>query len=328
MNKSMMPDEPMARTLLKEIGIDTRKGHIVPVTGGTVNHAYRIERGDDDPLIMRIAPTDAEAEAGPAWMTSHGLRREQNALRFYESIDHLLPKTIHFDDSRSLIDRDWVVQTWIPGQTWIDARPNLTLEQELDLWRNLGRLARQLHSVVGEEFGPPEVGMGHTTWSEMIRWDVTRFLVDSRRYELDTEIFQDLCALVDNAVSVLDQVKEPRLVHSDLGLHHVFLSTTADGRYQISGIIDMEFARFADPYSETVFVEQQLMPSDDGRDVALCEGYECEPPTHDSQLRMQIYELVAMGWTVMDLMRREQSEQVPKVLDAMQATLGHAQSMG
>lgn len=327
MNNTMMPDQTMARSLLRSVGLDVDENHIVPITGGTINHAFRIERGKDGPLILRISPSDVEAADGPGWMTSHGLRREQATIRLYEEIDHLLPRTVHFDDSRALIDRDWVLQTSITGKMWLEVRPGLTLEQEMGLWRDLGGIVRRMHSVVGKEFGPPAVGVGHATWSELVRWDVTGFLVDARRFELDITPFEELVALVDTAVPVLDQVEEPRLVHSDLDLRHVFLTRGSEGTFQVSGIIDMEFARFADPYSESVFVEQRLMPTDDGRDVALCEGYDCAALTNDSRLRMSIYELIATGWTVTDLMRRGQSGQVPKILDSMRSILDEARGM-
>lgn len=327
MNTTMMPDQSTVRALLRHIGMEVPDRHITPVSGGTINIAYRIDQGHNGPFIIRLSPTDAEAEAGPGWMTSHGLRREQTTMGLLSGISHLLPRTVHFDESREHIDRDWVLQTWVRGEPWQDVRPSLSSDEDLDLWRQLGQVIRQIHDVTGREFGPPEAGLGYATLSDLIRWDVTGFSVDALRFGIDAGPFDRLQSLVDDAAPVLNEIEEPRLIHSDLNQRHVFIGRSADGRREIAGLIDLEFARFADPYSESVFVDAVLLPRNDGSDVALCEGYDCAPPTHEDELRRHIYTLVALGWTVMDLVRQDQSQQVPPLLDQIESTISQARNM-
>lgn len=327
MNITMMPDQSTVRALLRHVDMDVPEKRITPVLGGTINTAFRVDHGDDGPLILRLAPTDGEADAGPSWMSSHGLRREQATLLLLANLTPLLPRTVHFDDSREYIDRDWVLQTVVPGHQWQDARPALTDADERGLWRELGGITRQIHATLGEEFGPPVAGLGCATWSDLVRWDVTGFSVDAHRYDLEQEPFEHLQGLVDDAAPVLNQVTEPRLVHSDLNQRHVFIAPGSDGHQHITGLIDFEFARFADPYSESVFIDEALLPSNDGRDVALCEGYECEKPTHDDVLRQHIYILIAIGWTITDLVRRDQPKQVPALLERMRVLTREARDV-
>lgn len=313
----MMPDQSTIRALLREIGMDVPEDRITQVKGGTVNLAFRIEQGSDGPLIMRLSPTNAEAEAGPSWLTSHGLRREQTTLALLDDLASLLPRTVYFDESREHIDRDWVLQTWVPGAQWQEARPLLDEAEEMGLWRELGTIVRRMHAIVGQEFGPPEAGLGYATWSDLLRWDAAGLAVDAQRYGIETEVFEGLQAAIDRGADLLNRITEPRLIHSDLNPRHVFVAPDDDGVHRITGMIDFEFARFADARSESVFIEPALMPSHDGRDVALCEGYRCEPPDHDDQVRERIYTLVAMGWTVTDLARRDQPGLVPDMLTRM-----------
>ena len=327
MSRTMTPDRSTARALLRQIGMDVPEKRIKPVSGGTINTTFRIDDGGDGPLILRIAPADVEVDAGPSWLTSHGLQREQAAIALLSNIAHLLPRTVYFDDSREYIDRDWVLQTSVHGQQWQEARPTLTDGDERELWRELGRVTRQIHANMGEEFGPPMPGLGYATWSDLIRWDAAGFSVDAHRYGLEQAPFEQLQELVDDAASVLNQITEPRLVHSDLNERHIFIGPGSGGHRQITGLIDFEFTRFADPYSESVFVDEALLPSSDGRDVALCEGYECEKPTDDDVLRRHIYILIAMGWRVMDLVRRDQPKQVPALLLRMQAMIHEAREV-
>jgi aminoglycoside phosphotransferase (APT) family kinase protein len=328
MNTTMMPDQSTARDLLRHIGMEVPEDRIRQVAGGTVNTAFRINQGSDGPLVLRISPSDAEAEAGPSWLTSHGLRREQTTIGLLSEISNLLPRTVFFDESREFIDRDWVLQTWLPGEAWMEARPRLSESEDLELWRELGRITRKMHAIVDEEFGPPEAGLGYTTWSDLIRWDVSGFVVDAQRYGIDHEPFDRLQSLVDRMVPVLNQITEARLIHSDLNQRHIFIARDNDGQPRITGLIDFEFARFADPYSESVFVDEALLPSNDGRDVALCEGYGCDRPTHDDLLRKQIYTMIAIGWTVMDMARKSQTKQVPAMISRLETLLRDAESMG
>lgn len=300
---------------------------IVPIVGGTVNLAFRIEQGGDDPLIMRLAPSDAEAAAGPSWLTSHGLRREQTTIRLLKHMEPILPRTLYFDDSRQWIDRDWVLQTWVEGDIWQEVRSNLTDAEDMQLWRDLGSLTRSIHATISEEFGPPEAGLGYATWADLVRWDVTGFSVDARRFDIDYDQFDRLTTIVDRAVPILNRVTEARLVHSDLSQRHVFIARDQDGRARITGVIDFEFARFADPYSESVFIDEALLPSNDGRDVALCEGYRCDRPTHDGHVRRNIYTAIGMGWLVTNMVRRSRPKQIPSMLTRLKSVLDYTEDL-
>lgn len=323
----MMPDRATVRALLKGIGMEVPEDRIREIPGGTINLAFRIDQGGDGPLVVRISPTDAEAAAGPSWLTSHGLRREQTTIGLLDDLVHMLPRTVHFDESREHIDRDWVVQTWVRGATWRDARPSLTEEQDLDLWRQLGEIARRMHAVVREDFGPPEEGLGYETWSDLLRWDAAGFAVDASRFGIDVRPFEALQEVIDRAVPVLNRVEEACLVHSDLNERHVFISTGTDDEPRITGLIDLEFARFADRWSESVFIEHSLLPRRDAWRVSLCEGYECDKPTHDDILRWKIYTLIAMGWEATDLARKNQVNNLPALISRMEGLIAETRDM-
>jgi aminoglycoside phosphotransferase (APT) family kinase protein len=322
-----MVDETLVRSLVARAGIPERDLSLTPIPGGTVNQAYRIDPGDDMPLVLRIAPTDAEATEGPSWLTSHGLRREQEVIRLLDAMSELLPETVWFDESRELIDRDWVIQTMMPGVPWPEVRASLDDREHRSLWRELGEVTRRIHTVRGNEFGPPESGFGTATWTDLLRWDATGLSVDARRYGIDPAPMEALTALIDRSAPVLAHIHEPRLIHSDLGRHHVFVSPGEDGQHHITGLIDFEFGRFADPLSESIFVQQTLGSAVDDDTAAFCEGYDCPPFEHEDTLRHHIYHLVSLGWSVMDLIRRDQRDQVPAILAAMDAAQQQANGM-
>lgn len=323
MSSPMMPDARTARALLHEIGLVVAEEHIHLVQSGSINTTFRVDQGKEAPLYLRIAPSDAEVDAGPDWITAHGLRQEQTAIGMLEPIQHLLPRTVHADWSRTLIDRDWVVQTQVRGTPWTEMEDELREDEQLALWRQLGEILRRMHGVRGEAFGPPVEGLGHECWSDLIRWDVTGLLVDAQRFGIDPDPFRRLVDLVNHSVHLLDEITEPRLIHSDLHRHHVFVRRRVDGDVEISGLIDLEFARFADTGAESIFVDHELDGGDSAGFAAFCEGYGCHHPSHDERARLAIYALTSLGWAATDLHRTGERHRIDEALQAMAERLDH-----
>lgn len=318
MTDIIMPDSDTARLLLQSIGWDGVQIQSVP--GGTVNTTFLVTEGRKQ-WYLRIAPTEAEAAAGPTWFTSRNLQRELRAIGIWSKHQHLLPQTVHSDFTRSLFPADWVIQKALIGDSWEAQRARFTPEETKSLWAQLGALNAELHAYVGTEFGPPEQGIGTSRWSEFVRWDAAGLLMDARRYQLPLTPFTTLCGLVDRHVHELDEVTQPRLIHSDLGLRHVMVQRNERDEPRITGLIDMEYARFADAYSESVFVHQALKPQRDPMFDAFLEAYGAVRPDRSYRLRSLIYQLIAMAWWATDAMRRNRPTEAREVLDAMHSRL-------
>ena len=309
----MMPEIERARALLNDIGWNDVT--IETVSGGTVNRTFHLMRGNES-WYLRIGPTDGEAAVGPHWLVSTGLRREQLAMAHWANHRRYFAETIHTDFSRSQIGSDWVIQKAMPGEPWESIRSRLTYQQSASLWQQLGRLVAELHRYIGQEFGGLEVGHGFSRWSELCRWDATGLLTDARKYNLPGEPFDGLCELVDRSTRELDEITKPRLIHSDLSPRHVMVEFV-DGEPVISGILDLEFARFADAYSESLFVTEALKTQSDPVFANFEEAYGAERADRDFRLRCLIYQIVALGWFATDAMRRDRPKLAREAVDAM-----------
>lgn len=314
MTDPMMPDIDRARALLNGIGWDDVSINSVP--GGSINNTFKLTDGSSN-WYLRIGPTDVDVEAGPSWFTGKGLQREQRAISLWFEHTHLFPKTVHTDFSRSQIAADWVIQEEIPGDPWEAIRARLSQNQARSLWQSFGSIVSGLHAYTSPEFGPPDPGIGYSSWSELCRWDATGLLTDAHKFGLPTDPFTRLCELVDRYTFELDEVEIPRLIHSDLGLRHVMVDFDEDNEPFITGLIDMEFARFADPYSESIFVAQALQPQQDPMFDFFLEAYGAERQDRDFRIRSLIYQLVAMAWWVTDAMRRHRPTEAQEILDKL-----------
>jgi Ser/Thr protein kinase RdoA (MazF antagonist) len=264
---------------------------------GTVNQTVRIELEDRREVIMRVAPGPAEAAAGPSWMTANGLRRERAAVALLDAIRHLLPVTVASDFSRGAMGRDWAIQAIVPGVPLSGIEASLADPDRRDLWRQLGEVTSRIHAVRGSWFGPPADGPRFLTWTALIRDDIAGFQRDAERWQLDSSAFDSLATLVDSARDELDAVP-PVLIHSDLSLDHVFVVEGEDG-WRISGLIDLEFARFADPLSEGLLLDRMQRPDEDTE--AFFDGYGGRPAA--SPARIEIATRLIAAWAETDRAR-------------------------
>ena len=303
-------------------GANLRAAHTLG--GGSINDVISLTFDHGQTAILRIAPSADQAATGPSWLTSFGLRREQAIFDKLPHLAHLLPETIHADFSRTLLDRDWVIQRFVRGVAWSDLAATMTATQHANAWHQTGSLARSIHDVRGDAFGLPndgEAGMRSSRWSDVLLHDAAGFIADASRFGIDPVPFDRLHASITHHAQVLDAVTIPGLIHSDLDPRHIFREPDGNRGYRISGLIDLEFGRFADPLSESLIVMFALDPPAPAFADAFWQGYGSFPVAPDSNVRSLIYQGIALGWMLTDLARVERRSEFAEVISAMNARL-------
>ena len=293
----------------------------VPVGGGTVNEVWRLGIAGEPDAILRVAPSPEAAASGPSWLTADGLRREGAAIALLPHLAPILPRSIRFDGSREIVDRVWVVQSIVPGRPWSEVDAALDDEGRIGLWRQLGAICRAIHAVIGPAFGLAQ-SPGVATWADLLQDDACGLLNDAVRFGIDREPFARLLAAVVADREVLNRVTVPSLIHSDLGPRHCFVEPDADDVWRIVGLIDLEFARFADPLSESVIVAFGLVPPDQRFRDAFWEGYGAFGSLPGAERRAMLYAAIALGWVATDLGRLGDGDQVEPILAQMADALG------
>lgn len=306
----------LVRALLAALSLNAPDDAIVPTPGGTVNQVARIRRTPGPDLFLRIGPSNDEVAAGPSWLTATGLQREQAAFARIPALAPLLPRTIHTDWSRSLIDADWVLQEAVPGVCWADHAPHFPPDHRQALWRQLGEITRRLHTTIGPAFGPPQPDQQLPRWSDLLQRDALGFRHDADRFRLDSAPFDALLAAIDHHRLAIDVVTRPALIHSDLDPRHVFIDPTSTPP-RITGIIDWEFARFADPWSESTLVSHwlRMLPYAAGQPFLATYG-PC-PTDPAFAIRMNLYGATAFGWWVTDMARLGKPDRAASALASL-----------
>lgn len=264
---------------------------------GQINDTRLLEWSDGARRFLRVAPSDATADAGPSWFTAYGLRREAAVVAAARDLAAYLPVTTAYDFDRTVIDRDWVIQEVMPGVPLSEADRLFDPDVREDVWEQIGAFTRRLHDVRGPQFGPPTCGPGFERWSDLLAWDVSGLLDDARAFGYDATLFERLANVVSAHRGLLDEVRTPALIHSDLCRPHIFVESV-DGRWRLVGTIDLEFGRFADPLSEHLITGFEWDNAPREMRAAFMRTYLPGGETEGNRRRIAIYVALSLAWFV------------------------------
>lgn len=324
-------DSDLRRVVTAAYGSSDILDLATPLGGGSINTSYVLRMRNGSPVILRVAPSDATAAAGPGWLTPWGLRREAAVIALAPDLHELLPVTIAHDFERAVIDRDWVIQRVMPGVSLSAIDATLAADERDQLWVELGTITRRLHSVRGDRFGPPVCGERLDRWSDLLAQDAEGLVEDALRFALPALPFERLLHLIERLAPVLDESLTPHLVHSDLARSHVFVDRTDGAPYRITGIIDLEFGRFADPRMERLITSFRWGNAPAEMAPAFFRGYGRTFESLEDRARLQVYVALALGWSATILAWHETRDALPGVLSQLDdalTTLEHSMSQG
>ncbi|HEX5540773.1 MAG TPA: aminoglycoside phosphotransferase family protein [Micromonospora sp.] len=234
-----VPAEMIAAMCRRAFGAATTVIRATKIGVGTWNDTYRVEIADRGPVILRVAPSPERDER-------EAMRNEYAAAPYFAALGPLVPRTLYADFTHQLIGRDYMLQEPLPGVPAADrlnAYPDLT-----PYFRQLGTITRTIHNVRGVRFGPVAAAT-FATWSEALA-DQFQTLADAYdRAGLDAGEVRRIRAAVDTHRAVLDEVREPRLLHGDLWRLNILIDPDAP-EPAIVGILDYDGASWGDPLAD------------------------------------------------------------------------------
>ena len=249
------------------------------ITSGKFNTCYRIEIAGMDPVILRLAP------ASQAVLFKHEqylLRRESNILNTIAKASSTIPKNIYIDFSRELIDRDYVFQHCLEGELWSEISTELSEKDNEQLWAQLGPVVKRIHSIPGELFGPPDPVQGYKSWSESVISWISGMIEDMQSFQLPSEDAEEFLSFVCEGSELLDEIKQPRLIHGDLWPKNILVDR-CNGKPEITAILDAERAIWGDPSAEWIFTFLDIPDS-------FWRGYGTLKNDEGAKFRRRVYE--------------------------------------
>jgi aminoglycoside phosphotransferase (APT) family kinase protein len=293
----------------RAFGVTTAVVAAVELGGGRYNTTYRVDIGGDRPVILRIAPPPhRQARIERALM-----RNEHASLPYFAPIAALMPHTLHADWTHELIGRDHVWQSLLPGVPAIGHLRDYPRATWPGLYRQLGVIARRVHAVRGERFGPV-AGPTFPTWRAAVLSVLENTVADLVDAGLAAEDIARVAVLADSPV--LDEISEPRLLHGDLWIPNVML---ADGAAEptVTGVFDHDRASWGDPAADwAIYVVGQQSAR-----AAFWDTYG-EPASSDNAAwRGLVYRAVHLGASRLERHRMGEHDTIAATYDELAAVL-------
>jgi len=274
--------EQISAMCRRAFGANTPVLSAVELGDGTYNSTYRVDIGAERAVILRVAPEPArQFRSEREWM-----RNEYASVPYFAPIATLIPRTLAIDFTHELIGRDYLFQTLLdglPAPEGLDAYPR---EAWASFFRDLGTIARSIHAVRGEGFGPV-AGPHFATWSGALVAYFDDMAADLQEVGLDAADVHEVAMLAARSRSVLDEITEPRLLHGDLWTANLMVEPGAP-EPTIIGVLDCDRTIWGDPEADWPIYRASQRPGTE-RD-AFWETYGPLASTPAAELRMLFYQ--------------------------------------
>lgn len=302
----------------RAFGSSARVMSAVELGNGMYNNTYRVDIGKERPVILRVAPEPARQYR----IERHLMRNEYASMPYLAPIAPMIPRTLMADFTHEIIGRDYLFQTMLDGVSGAEGIGQYPRSAWTSFFRQMGTIARSIHTVRGEQFGPvtgPEFG----TWGEAVAAFFADLAADLDEAGLDSADVQEVMAAADKYQAVLNEVTEPRLLHGDLWTVNVMMASDAP-EPTITGVFDNDRTSWGDPASDwTIFMAAKKPGTE--RD-AFWETYGSRPSTPSSARRSLFYLAKHIGAIRLERHRLGNADAVPETYQQMREVLDQLQA--
>ena len=297
-----MPDNQGVKLTHEQIRAICRRGlgsaiaieSLRELGGGTLNEAYLVELAGGTRVILRAAPPPT---ADTYWDDVALMRRELQILPFFASIAALMPRVLMADFTHQLVERDYVLQTYVAGERWSDIEEQLTPAENAILWRQCGEIVRRIHDTAGDAFGHPYPLRQFTSWSEALFDRLARIGESMAARQLEVSAFSTILAVARANASRFDEIRTPRLLHGDLWTYNLLVTRGSDGPW-ISGVLDADRAWWGDPPADWImflWAVRRDEPEWQERLSAFDDGYGAPERDEGTRFRQEVYRAMHIG---------------------------------
>ncbi|WEK50121.1 MAG: aminoglycoside phosphotransferase family protein [Candidatus Kaistia colombiensis] len=277
-----------------------------PLPGGS-NEVFLIDLRDGAIVVLKISRMQ---ETMPT--------RDAHAAALLAPLGIPVTRYLLIDESRNRLPFRFALTSYLPGLAAIDcaAHPNYR-----DIFREIGGLARRLHTIELPAFGTfPEPRHGRNT-------DYVRALADQAfarflHYGADPALTEKLQRIFERDFdAVVPATRQAVFAHDDLHPGNILVVATG-ARLSISGLVDFGNARASAAVmdlAKTVFICEHMAP---GSSSAILAGY--GPIDHPApQAALAFYTMlhrVVMWWWLRHIGAIAAPETESDLIEALRAT--------
>jgi aminoglycoside phosphotransferase (APT) family kinase protein len=239
------PPQLLARLVAAHVGADSDRLNFEPIVTGKHNSSYFVH-GLKDELVLRISPPD---DAGFLFYERHMMAQEPGLHQLLLAETTVpVARIAAYDDSRSLVDRDYLLMERLPGQSLAEA--SLSSRQVDGVLEQVGGYLAQIHALVADRYGylgPHRPMVPQSTW-------VDAFEVMWGKLLDDIVACGGYTAEEADALRRLFSVYRPHferpvpasLLHMDVWSQNILVDDTG----RATGLVDLDRALWGDPEIE------------------------------------------------------------------------------
>lgn len=273
--------------VLADLGLGTLAS-VVELDGGGAR-SFRVDRLGDEPLVLK-----AYNDALP-----YPTEKETFAARLLRDLDVPHTRFLAADETRSRLPFRFTIANYLPGERVVLFKDEPDIA---DLYRQMGAMLRQLHTVALPaygHFGEGGIVDGKATNAEYIGGFFTYSFDRFRHFGGDAALAGRLEAIVAAHAEVIALSSGAVFAHDDFQPNNVLAARDEDGRLYLTGLIDFGNARASDPIcdlAKALFCSEHDAP---GSRAAILDGYgPIDHPDPDAAIwiYLLLHRLVMWWW--------------------------------
>lgn len=259
------------------------------LTGGLFNTTYLVDTQNCGKVVLRAGPVNRHL----LMPFEHRLMEAENLV--YEACRKKkipVSEVLAMDLSKTVIDRDYMIVRYIPSRPLNEVE--LPETDRTRIYEDIGKATAQMHTISAPRFGrivDVNEGKGFEKWSDCMLDELGAWeSIASECGLFNAGEREDVRALFTEAVPYLDEIHTPGLVHTDLWLGNVLMSTDTP-RPEFAAIIDADRALWGDVDFEFSSIHWML------EEEAFWKGYGRKlSMDENSRIRRGIYHLLSRLW--------------------------------
>ena len=239
------PRDLLTQLVTAHLPVDPERLSFEPIRTGKHNTSYYVQHQGDE-WVLRISPPD---DAGFLFYERRMMAQEPSLhalLRAETTVP--VAEIVAYDDSRALLDRDYLLMERLPGRPMTDAQ--LTPRQVDGVLEQVGSFLAQMHALVADRYG--YLG-DHRPMSPQPTW-VEAFVVMWNKLLDDIVACGGYTTEEADALRQLLQVYRPHfdrpvpasLLHMDVWSQNILV----DDGGRVTGLVDLDRALWGDPEIE------------------------------------------------------------------------------
>lgn len=253
-----------AQAITRRIAPHSLVRGITELHGGEIGTVLEIALTDAQACILKVYPASLQ------WK----MAKEVYVLGLLRGLGPAVPSILLADDTRSLIDLNFVLMTKLDGTVLGRREPTLTDAQLSAIYAEMGAILRKINDVTLGSFGyigPNGVWTEHPSNRSYMSAQFDKKLTEFCARGGDPALADRLRASFVARQNLLDGVLLPRLCHYDFHAGNVLV--TSQGEPHLSGIVDFENATSGDPLMDIAKAIYYFTPKDEPKREGLLAGY-------------------------------------------------------